>query len=86
MLVKPGGNTVTVKGRELDRPTSDVIFELQGAPTDTYYSLLAGGTTIYGKTTPSGSIVLREADITIADYNVPGAITFYPNAHEACRL
>ena len=24
--------------------------------------------------------MLREADITIADYNVPGAITFYPNA------
>ena len=79
ILVKPGGNTVTVKGVSLIA-TSDAVFELQGAPTDTYYSLLAGGTTIYGKTTPSGSIVLREADITIADYNVPGAITFYPNA------
>ena len=79
ILVKPGGNTVTVKGVS-SSPASDVVFELQGAPADTYYSLLASGTTIYGKTTPSGSIVLREADITIADYNVPGAITFYPNA------
>ena len=79
ILVKPGGNTVTVKGVS-SSPASDVVFELQGAPADSYYSLTASGTTIYGKTTPSGSIVLREADITIADYNVPGAITFYPNA------
>ena len=79
LLVKPGGNTVTVKGAS-SSPTSDVVFEIQGAPADSYYSLTASGTTIYGKTTASGSIVLREADITIADYNVPGAITFYPNA------
>ena len=79
LLVKPGGNTVTVKGVN-SNPTSDVVFELHGAPSDSYYSLLASGTTIYGKTTPSGSIVLREADITIADYTIPGSITFYPNA------
>ena len=79
ILVKPGGNTVTVKGVS-SSPVSDIVFELQGAPADSYYSLTASGTTIYGKTTASGSIVLREGDITIADYNVPGAITFYPNA------
>ena len=79
ILVKPGGNTVTVKGVS-SSPTSGIVFGLSGAPADTYYSLTASGTTIYGKTTPSGGIVLREADITIADYNVPGAITFYPNA------
>ena len=79
ILVKPGGNTVTVKGVS-SSPASDIVFELQGAPADSYYSLTASGTTIYGKTTASGSIVLREGDITIADYNVPGAITFYPNA------
>ena len=79
LLVKPGGNTVTVKGVS-SNPQSDIIFGLSGAPADTYYSLLASGTTIYGKTTAGGSIVLRETDITVSDYNVPGAITFYPNA------
>ena len=79
LLVKPGGNTVTVKGVS-SSPTSGIVFGLSGAPADTYYSLTASGTTIYGKTTPSGSIVLREADITIVDYTIPGSITFYPNA------
>ena len=79
LLVKPGGNTVTVKGVS-SSPTSGIVFGLSGAPADSYYSLLAGGTTIYGKTTSSGSIVLREGDITIADYTIPGSITFYPNA------
>ena len=79
LLVKPGGNTVAVNGVS-SSPTSGIVFGLSGAPADTYYSLTASGTTIYGKTTPSGSIVLREADITIADYTIPGSITFYPNA------
>ena len=79
LLVKPGGNTVTVKGVS-SNPQSDIIFGLSGAPADTYYSMLVDGVTAYGKTTATGDIVLREADITIADYNVPGAITFYPNA------
>ena len=79
LLVKPGGNTVTVKGVS-SSPTSGIVFGLSGAPADTYYSLTASGTTIYGKTTPSGSIVLSESDITIADYTIPGSITFYPNA------
>ena len=79
LLVKPGGNTVTVKGVNLNQQ-SDVIFGLSGALANTYYSILVDGVTTYGKTTPSGSIVLREGDITVADYNVPGAITFYPNA------
>ena len=79
LLVKPGGNTVTVKGVS-SNPQSDIIFGLSGAPADTYYSMLVDGVTTYGKTTPNGSIVLREGDITVADYNVPGAITFYPNA------
>ena len=79
LLVKPGGNTVTVKGVNLNQQ-SDIIFGLSGAPADTYYSMLVDGATTYGKTTPSGSIVLREGDITVSDYNVPGAITFYPNA------
>ena len=79
LLVKPGGNTVTVKGVS-SNPQSDIIFGLSGAPADTYYSMLVDGATTYGKTTPSGSIVVMEGDITVADYNVPGAITFYPNA------
>ena len=79
ILVKPGGNTVTVRGVS-QTAQSDVIFGLSGALADTYYSILVDGVTTYGKTTPSGSIVLREGDITVADYNVPGAITFYPNA------
>ena len=79
LLVKPGGNTVTVKGVS-SNPQSDIIFGLSGAPADTYYSMLVDGATTYGKTTPTGSIVLMEGDITVADYNVPGAITFYPNA------
>ena len=79
LLVKPGGNTVTVKGVS-SNPQSDIIFGLSGAPADTYYSMLVDGVATYGKTTPSGSIVVMEGDITVADYNVPGAITFYPNA------
>ena len=79
LLVKPGGNTVTVKGVS-SNPQSDIIFGLSGAPADTYYSMLVDGATTYGKTTSSGSIVVMEGDITVADYNVPGAITFYPNA------
>ena len=79
LLVKPGGNTVTIKGVS-SNPQSDVIFGLSGAPADTYYSILVDGMTTYGKTTPSGSIVVMEGDITVSDYNVPGAITFYPNA------
>ena len=83
LLVKPGGNTVTVKGVS-SNPQSDIIFGLSGAPADTYYSMLVDGATTYGKTTPSGSIVVMEGDITVADYNVPGAITFYPKCPEAC--
>ena len=40
LLVKPGGNTVTVKGVS-SSPTSGIVFGLSGAPADTYYSLTA---------------------------------------------
>ena len=79
ILVKPGGNTVTVKGVS-QITQSDVIFGLIGAPGDAYYSLTAGGNTIYGKTTPSGTIVLVAADFVVADYLAGGILTLYPNA------
>ena len=79
ILVKPGGNTVTVKGVS-QTTQSDVIFGLTSAPGDTYYSLAAGGNTIYGKTTPSGAIVLGAADFAVADYLAGGILTLYPNA------
>ena len=79
ILVKPGGNTVTVRGVS-QTIQSDVIFGLIGAPGDAYYSLTAGGNTIYGKTTPSGAIVLGAADFVVADYLAGGILTLYPNA------
>ena len=79
ILVKPGGNTVTVRGVS-QITQSDVIFGLIGAPGDAYYSLTAGGNTIYGKTTPSGAIVLGAADFAVADYLAGGILTLYPNA------
>ena len=79
ILVKPGGNTVTVRGVS-QTAQSDVIFGLIGAPGDAYYSLTAGGNTIYGKTTPSGAIVLGAADFVVADYLAGGILTLYPNA------
>ena len=79
ILVKPGGNTVTVRGAS-QTPQSDVIFGLIGAPGDAYYSLTAGGNTIYGKTTPSGAIVLGAADFAVDDYQAGGILTLYPNA------
>ena len=79
ILVKPGGNTVTVRGVS-QITQSDVIFGLIGAPGDAYYSLTAGGNTIYGKTTPSGTIVVGAADFVVADYLAGGILTLYPNA------